>query len=92
MINQRDAEPVGWMALEITPQVTVHDLLELTKKNREGEKSHVNVGMRRLLEIQNSAQKKNHNQVGEKRKQKLSVGRTGRRHVYYTDEVCKSLP
>lgn len=39
-------------------RVTVRDLLELTKKNREEKKSRVNVGMKRLLEIQNSAQKR----------------------------------
>lgn len=58
MTSQRDAEPVGRMALEIKPRATVRDLLELTKKNREGKKKHVNVGMKRLLEIQNSVQKR----------------------------------
>lgn len=35
---QRDGEPVGWMALETVPRVTVHDLLELEKENREKKK------------------------------------------------------
>lgn len=39
MTSQRDAEPVGRMALEIKPRATVRDLLELTKKNREGKKN-----------------------------------------------------
>ena len=38
----------------------MRDFLELTKKNRERERknSHVYVGMKRLLEIQNSTQKR----------------------------------
>lgn len=45
---------MGWMALETVPPVTIHDFLELTKKSREKKKSLVSVGMKRLLEIQNS--------------------------------------